>query len=231
MPIYIAEFAHPWLKRSLSSVINKSATLIEIPARSEINVGQGLKMNVFAADTCHPSICKVSIPCQPETTLRGINSVAVFSADGLKVVNANDAMGVHLVSKIAANIGTADLLMGHYGGASPYPQCFSDIEDKKAAAENVIRATSEMLITAAEALNCKYIFPFAGQYILCGRLATLNKDRATLPLDQAVNFLRKLTTREIISLRPSGTLDLTSNTREPEYIEPDHIDRVGAGNT
>jgi UDP-MurNAc hydroxylase len=146
--------------------------------------------------------------------------VGVFSADGITVVNANDAMGVRLISRIAANIGTADLLMGHYGGASPYPQCFPDIEDKESAARKVIESACSMLISAADALEVKYVMPFAGQYVLGGRLSQLNSDRATLPLDQAVSYLQSITNREVISVAPFGEFDLSNNLKSQDYVEP-----------
>lgn len=163
IPIYIAEFAHSWLKRSLQAVTGGRSKIVEVPTLAEVEVAPGLNLKIFAADTCNPEVCGVSVPCQVNPSLRGIDSIGVFSADGLKIVNANDAMGIKLIPRIAANIGNADLLMGHYGGASPYPQCFPEVEDKKLASRKVIETACNMLITAAEALGVKYVMPFAGQ--------------------------------------------------------------------
>ncbi len=224
VPIYIAEFAHQWLKRSIKAVVGDCARVVEIPSLRQIEVAPGLQLKLFAADTCNPIVCGVNIPCQVNSTSReggGIDSVGVFFADGSTVVNANDAMGVRLVPKIAANIGTADLLMGHYGGASPYPQCFLDIEDKKAAARKVIESACAVLISAADALQVKFIMPFAGQYVLGGRLSHLNSDRATLPLDQAVSYLQSITNREVISVVPFGEFDMSNNSKSQDYVEPD----------
>lgn len=220
VPVYIAQYAHPWLKRSIGAVVGPLTRVIELPPRSWVDLGQELKMQIFAADTCNPKICGANIPCQVNPNLRGIDSIAVFSGDGSVVVNANDAMGVELVPKIVANIGRADLLMGHYGGASPFPQCFPDIENKQLVAKKVVAKTCRMLVDAAEALNVKYIMPFAGQYVLGGKLVALNSDRASIPLDQAASQIRLLTEREVITLRPGGAIDLKNGEKDADYVEP-----------
>jgi UDP-MurNAc hydroxylase len=219
VPIYIAEFGHPWLKRSISAVVGKGTKVVEIPTLQEVEVASGFTLSIFAADTCNPAVCGVNVPCQTDPDLRGIDSIGVFRADGQTVVNANDAMGVQLIPRIAANVGHADLLMGHYGGASPFPQCFPDVEDKKAAAEKVVDVACKMLISAADSLDVKYVMPFAGQYVLGGRLADLNSDRATIPLDHAVVKLRELTSKEVISVMPAGEFDLSSGLKGPDYRE------------
>ena len=221
VPIYIADFAHSWLKRSIKAVTGGRSEIIEIPTLTKVEVAPGLQLKVFAADTCNPQICGVSIPCQSNPLLRGIDSIGVFYADEFTVVNANDAMGVRLVPLVAANIGKADLLMGHYGGASPYPQCFPEVQDKQAASRAVIETACKTLVNAADSLGVKYVMPFAGQYVLGGRLTDLNGDRATLPLDEAVAYLRTLTSREILSVIPFGSINLSDNTKSADYVEPD----------
>lgn len=223
VPIYIAEFAHSWLKRSVTAIAGRRSSVIEIPTLSDIEVAPGLNLKIFAADTCNPQVCGISVPCQPNPFLRGIDSVGVFSADGYVVVNANDAMSVNLIPRIAANIGRADLLMGHYGGASPYPQCFPDVNDKKAAAAEVIKTACNMLVTAGNALDVEYLMPFAGQYVLGGRLTGLNTDRATLPLNEAVDLIKSITNREVVSVNPGGFIDLSEKTKSDDYVEPDEI--------
>jgi len=220
VPIYIAKFSHPWLLRSLKSILSAETPLIELPLLTDYQVASDLVMNVFAADTCNPSICGVTIPCQVQPNARGIDSVAVFKADSQSIVNANDAMGINLLPKIAAHIGSADVLMGHYGGASPFPQCFVDVTDKQSAAETVVDSTCKMLISAADAINAKYIMPFAGQYVLGGKLVNLNNDRATIPLDSAVNKLRTMTNRQVLSIMPGGEINLSPFSKSADYVEP-----------
>ena len=220
IPIYVAEFAHGWLKRSLESVAGDFTRVIEVPTLTEIKIGEDMGLKIFAADSCNPLICGSNIPCQSEPSLRGIDSIAVFTADNKKIVNANDAMGVSLIPRIAANIGKADLIMGHYGGASPFPQCFPDVEDKISARDQVVESACKMLVSAATSIGAKFIMPFAGQYVLAGKLVDLNNYRATIPLDKAVKYIRTLTERDVISVMPGGEIDLTNDTKTQDYIEP-----------
>ena len=220
VPIYVATFAHPWLLRSIRAVVAAGVEVIELPTLMDYKIAEDFTIRVFAADTCNPAICGVNVPCNTESSLRGIDSIAIFKADSQVIVNANDAMGVNLVSKIASNIGKADLIMGHYGGASAFPQCFEEVEDKNAAAKKVVDATCKMLIHAADSIDAKLIMPFAGQYVLGGSLSELNSSRATVPLDEAVAKLRALTNREIISIMPHGEIDLTSGVKTAAYVEP-----------
>jgi UDP-MurNAc hydroxylase len=221
VPIFIAEFAHSWLKRSIKAVTGGRSKIVEIPTLTKVEVAPGLELKIFAADTCNPQACGISVPCQPNPFLRGIDSIAVFSADGYVVVNANDAMSVQLIPRIAANIGKADLLMGHYGGASPFPQCFPAVQDKKAAAKAVIENACNMLVAAADALDVEHVMPFAGQYVLGGRLVDLNADRATLPLNEAVQLIKSITMREVASVNPGGYIDLSEKSKSADYTEPD----------
>jgi UDP-MurNAc hydroxylase len=224
VPIYIAKFSHPWLLRSLKSILSAKTPLIELPLLTDFRVASDLVMNVFAADTCNPSICGINVSCQVQPNARGIDSVAVFKADSQSIVNANDAMGINLVPKIAAHIGSADVLLGHYGGASPFPQCFIDVKDKQAAAEAVVDSTCKMLISAADAINAKYVMPFAGQYVLGGKLVNLNDDRATIPLDSAVIKLRTMTNRKVLSIMPGGEINLSPFSKSADYVEPSNIE-------
>jgi UDP-MurNAc hydroxylase len=220
VPIYIPEFSHPWLKRSLKRVVSQPSRIIEIPTLAELEVASGLSLTTFAADTCNPLICLKNMPCQTDPTLRGIDGIAIFKGDGITLVNANDAMSVELLPKIAANIGQADVVMGHYGAASPYPQCFPEVLDQKLAALKIIERSCDMLIHAAESVGAKYIFPFAGQYVLGGRLNHLNENLAVLPLDETVNLLKRKTNIEILSVQPFGSVDLADLSLHKPYSEP-----------
>jgi UDP-MurNAc hydroxylase len=98
--------------------------------------------------------------------------------------------------------------------------CFPDVADKAKKAEEVIQATCNTLISAADAIDAKMVMPFAGQYMLGGRLAGLNSTRATLPLDEAVSLLKGMTHRELISVQPGGSIDLTESWQDDPYREP-----------
>jgi len=223
VPIIIGRFAHPWLKRACEALAGGRATILEVDPGRTLTIGD-IDIRILPADQCNPLVCGVSIPCSPESWSRGIDSVGIFTADGQTVVNANDALGVDLVPRLAPLIGPADLLMGHYGGASPFPQCFPNVVDKVSAARAVVENRATMLASAADGVSARYVMPFAGQYVLGGRLAHLNEARATVPLDEACEIVGAKTTAEAISVMPGGVFDLTSGSKDADYAEPaEHV--------
>lgn len=231
LKIIVAKYAHRWLARACKALAGGKAHVIEVESTRSIMVG-AVELTVFVADQCNPLVCGVSIPCSPEPWSRSIDSVGVFEADGMRVVNANDALAVNLVPRLAPLIGRADLLMGHYGGASPFPQCFPDVVDKLSAARAVTDRVCRMLASASDAVSAQYVMPFAGQYVLGGRLTGLNKDRATLPLDEACGVVATYAEAEAISVVPGGTVDLNAAEKDASYVEPseavyeEYIDRI-----
>jgi UDP-MurNAc hydroxylase len=217
--LVIAKFAHPWLREGVSRLAGGRHQVAEVGSFEDVWVGD-IRVRIVVADVCDPRVCGSSIPCVPQAWRRGIDSVAIFDADGQTVCNANDALAVNHIPKLTKAIGRVDLLMGHYGGASPYPQCFPDVPDKHEAAQKVVDATTSTLATAAEALGARLLMPFAGQYVLGGRLVGLNDDRATVPLDQAAELVRTQTSAEVFTIEPSGSIDLGSGEKSPDYVEP-----------
>ncbi len=216
-PIVIAKYAHPWLKSAVKRLAGGSQNVVELESFDSTTIGD-IDLRVVVADVCNPRICGASIPCIPQGWRRGIDSVGVFSADGKVFCNANDALAVSHIPKLAKAIGAVDLLMGHYGGASPFPQCFSDVKDKSRAGREVVETTCAMLAAAADSLHARYLMPFAGQYVLGGRLVGLNADRASVPLDQAVDILRGKTNAEVFAIAPGSSFDLNMGDWSDDYV-------------
>jgi UDP-MurNAc hydroxylase len=218
-PIIIAKYAHPWLVRACKVLAGGNSRVMELEPGRSLDVS-GIRLRIIPADQCNPRVCGTSIPCTPDPWSRGIDSVGVFEADGRTVVNANDALAMHFLKRLAPLIGKADLLMGHYGGASPYPQCFPEVIDRHSEGRKVVNQTCETLGVAANALAARFVLPFAGQYVLGGRLVSLNKDRATVPLDQAAAIVDQACRAEVVTLAPGGSIDFDSDTKDPDYVEP-----------
>jgi UDP-MurNAc hydroxylase len=218
-PIVIAKFAHPWLKGAVARLAGGAHRVVELDSFENTQIG-AISLRVVVADVCDPRVCGSSVPCTPQAWRRGIDSVGVFTAEGKSFCNANDALAVSFVPRLAKTIGQVDLLMGHYGGASPYPQCFPDVPDKRIAGRAVVDATCSMLADAANALGARYVMPFAGQYVLGGRLVALNGDRAAVSLDQAVEILREMTAATVFAVGPGGTIDLGQEEWSSDYVEP-----------
>ncbi len=219
-PIVVAKYAHPWLRSAVARLAGGSHKVVELDSFEVIAIGD-IGLRVVVTDVCDPRICGVSIPCVPQGWRRGIDSVGIFTADGKTFCNANDGLMVAYIPRLAKAIGSVDLLMGHYGGAGPFPQCFPDVEDKAAAGQSLVESACSKLAAAADALDAQLLMPFAGQYILGGHLSGLNDTRAVVSLDRAVDILRPKTRAEVFSVEPLGHIDLNSGEKSCDYVEPD----------
>lgn len=173
----IPRFAHDWLRRAVENCGFSGERLLTIESGESHQVGD-ITAKVFVADHCDPSVCGVSIPCHnQDPRMASYDSLAAFEADGQTILNANDALAIKSVVNVLPSIGQVDLLMGHYGGAGPFPQCFADLSDRDKAAKGRMLAEGFLhrLTAAAKTVTARYVMPFAGQYVLGGRLAQLNQ--------------------------------------------------------
>ncbi len=96
------------------------------------------------------------------------------------VANAND---IHfddaMRSKLKTTAGSVDILLCGYTGAGPYPQTYFDLNDKRLLieADKKRLAFFERYKALTNAIDAKVNIPFAGQYILGGKLTALNRFR------------------------------------------------------
>lgn len=214
--------ANPWLERIIRTCGFTQDRLQIVQSGHKTVVGD-IGVRVWSADTCNPALCGVSVPCHGlERDDAVIDSLAVFEADGQRLLNANDALSVASVSRVLNQVGQVDLILGHFGGAGPYPQCFSDLssEAKHIAAESLALRFVERLADASKLLKARYVFPFAGQYFLSGRLVPLNQYRSVLPLGQVLSLLVEKTTSIPLSLGNFHTFDLSTEEVSGEWREP-----------
>ena len=85
-----------------------------------------------------------------------------------------------------------DLLLVGYAGAGPYPQCFEmDENEKMQAAKSKELQFLNFGIKFIEKIKPKYYMPFAGTYLLGGKLAQLNKYRGVPKLHEALDYFEK----------------------------------------
>jgi UDP-MurNAc hydroxylase len=163
------------------------------------------------------------------------DSLALFEADGYRVLNANDALAVHSAQQLWPLIGAVDLLLGHYGGAGPFPQCFVDIDDdqKLQKASELGWKFVDRLIETGRVLNARYVMPYAGQYVLGGKLSSLNPFRSVIPISKVIDRINSAQFSFPLSILPFTEFNLkTANSLTP-WIEPpksvfdSYLDRIG----
>ena len=223
--VILPKFKHRWLYRAVKNCGFEDNRILEI----ENNVPHSIldfQITIFTADYCNPQICGVSTECFPTTARESaLDSLALFEADGQRILNANDALAVDSASRLWPLIGKVDLLLGHYGGAGPYPQCFTmSNESKLIEANKLAKRFVSRLCVAADKLSATYVMPYAGQYVLSGSLSSLNKYRSVLKLSEALHEISKNSTAEPISLAPFSTFDLDSGSSNNAWMEPSEKD-------
>jgi UDP-MurNAc hydroxylase len=220
--VLVPKFENSWLLRAISNCGFGDPRIYILDSNVNYTF-EDFKVKVLTADYCNPNECGVSIPCSSDRNQKStIDSLALFEADGHRILNANDALAVKSIESLWAKIGQVDLLMGHFGGAGPYPQCFIDIDDiqKTKLAEETAGVFVERLGNAANKTHAKFVFPYAGQYVLGGKLHVLNANRSVLPLDKVKKQLQKITSSNVITLSPFGKFDISTGQISKEWVEP-----------
>jgi UDP-MurNAc hydroxylase len=187
----------------------------------------GFEITSFVSDFCDPISCGKLIPCfSNNDSFRTIDSVAVLKDSDFSVVNFNDAISTNIDQHLQLLGVKADLVMGVFGAAGSFPQCMSNFSpwDKNAEKQKFIKKALLRLVEASDRLHSKYIFPFAGQYLLGGELSSLNDDRALIPANKAKEMLEEITHKEILTLATNQSAEFRSSevaSLGSEYIEPD----------
>lgn len=220
--VIIPEYSNKWLRRAVLNCGISSDNLLESASHKTVRVGD-MSIRVLVADYCNPQICGASISCGGTPRNMAANdSLALFEADGRRVLNANDALAVHTAQRLWPLIGPVDLLLGHFGGAGPYPQCFEDMsgEQKLREARRLGSSFLTRLIDTADRLKARFTLPYAGQYVLSGSLSDLNDYRSILSMDEVHRKIEESGVSTPVSLEPFATFDLSRETSTREWKEP-----------
>ena len=110
------------------------------------------------------------------------------------VVNSNDIVyddkTLELMKKEAGEI---DILLCEFTGAGPYPQTYFDINDPRLQTEALRKKTAffERYKKLTNTLDAKVNIPFAGKYILGGKLGVLNFVRGVADAVEVLDFDKK----------------------------------------
>jgi UDP-MurNAc hydroxylase len=220
--VIIPAFAHDWLRRAVENCGFGKERILALDSGESTIIG-GITATVFVADHCDPGVCGVSVPCHNrDPRLAALDSIAVFDADGRTVVNANDALAIASTSRVLSKLSRVDLLLGHYGGAGPFPQSFIDMSDqeKNTKKSSLAKGFLSRLAGAANAVEARYVMPFAGHYVLGGRLSSLNKFRSVVTLSEALIWMKKHSAAIPVAVAPFGTFDVETGEISAAWEEP-----------
>tara|TARA_B100000767_G_scaffold268136_1_gene287908 strand:+ start:774 stop:2135 length:1362 start_codon:yes stop_codon:yes gene_type:complete len=198
IPIYISDYHSKFLKFKIERLGFK---VWELSNGKRHNLSSDFNLTIYPADNCDPELCYKFNGCGKfEPDIKGsqqIDSLSVIDDGKFSILNVNDCpydLAKHTISeKVLKDFSSPDVLLTGYGGAGPYPQCFENlsidqklIESKKKEKNFLKQALDFIKLT-----NPKYYLPFAGTYVLTGKLNILQNIRGVPSIDQAYNFLFK----------------------------------------
>jgi UDP-MurNAc hydroxylase len=110
------------------------------------------------------------------------------------VVNTNDIIfDEDMLSNLKSAANEVDILLCGYTGAGPYPQTYFDSSDNKLNVEANKKklAFFERYKTLTKTIDAKVNIPFAGKYILGGKLVSKNQFRGVADPVEVLEFDRR----------------------------------------
>lgn len=226
--ILLAKNTWTQLAKSIGDVARDNAhiTLVESGKPYSLN-SNGFKITTWVSDFCDPIVCGKLLPCfSLHPSSRAIDSVSLIEDGNFSALNLNDAVASPIVNYLGKIGVRADLIMGVFAAAGSFPQCMTSLssQEKRTEKDQFLKNARERLVKAGEIMNAKYIFPFAGQYILSGRLSELNMERAVVPVSDARNLMQELTDLKVFTLGTGESCTFLQGEIVKigsSYVEPD----------
>lgn len=235
VPVLIHNFAEKFVFNILKKLGFEN--IHEISHKDDFELCPGFNMEILAADNCNPAICGRYFNCNvssPYTKTQQIDTLAVFHGNGKTVVNSNDCpypLSQTVCDDILKKYGSVDFLLVGYRGAGPYPQCFDNLDEEGKSREAIVHRDKMMAMSVdyIRHLRPKAFLPFAGQYVLGGKLAGLN--RFILPnLEDLLQLYPSLlaphgVTSKMVLLNSGESYDLEREDSSAPFVPPNNTDR------
>ena len=234
IPIYIHKYGFFDLRDLLIQL--GFTNIIQLRHGQAAKLSTDLYIEIYAADNCNPELCGKQFGCQYLGNLEGsmqIDTMSVIytACKNHVIVNTNDCqygLAKGAIERIKKEHNHVDVLLTGYVSASSYPQCFENLSVSEKLFEKE-RLQSRFLSKAAyfaRDLRPKVIIPFAGEYVLAGKLWELNNFLSPPPKEHVKYLLdEKLMGMGLrfytYSLVTGGFIDLD----EPEGTLLDNPDR------
>ena len=231
IPVLIHEFPEKFLKRNIEKIGFK---VIELPNNKRTKLDKTW-INVLAADNCDPEICSRVFGCNFDNKNFGTNQIdtmSVIDNDNQVIVNTNDCpfeIGEFTARIVKESYKKIDLLMVGYTGASDYPITYDlDLETKASEANKKKIKRLKDAIDYIQIIDPKYYLPFAGRYVLGGKLSTLTKFKGESKLDEGYQYIKnslKNNKNIGIILNSKSYFDIDDGEASTSYIPEDPGER------
>jgi len=155
-----------------------------------------------------------------------IDSAIVIENEGFVAFNSNDNTPDQAASRmLKERFKKIDLAMFNYNSAGPYPACFNNLTDAQKIEEhqnNLIR-NFEYMYANIQVMQPIFTLPFAGAYVLGGRLRKKNAYLGTTTWDACADYLRSKSdlATQMICLRENDVFDFEMGRSRTPYVPID----------
>jgi len=218
IPILILDYKEKFLRENIKRL---GFEVRELFHNQKTPIGN-LNITIFASDNCDPELCTKFFGCAS----MNIDSLSLIDDGKHVVVNNNDCpypMAGVVSKKIKEQNSVIDLLLVGYGGAGPYPQCFTLTKKQmKKAVDWKKNHFLEQADKYIKLFNPKKFMPFAGRYELAGKFHTLNEDRGLPTLDESREYFDD---PRCMIMNPTGWYDIDKNVVMQDYVAENEIDK------
>jgi UDP-MurNAc hydroxylase len=225
IPVLIHRYESKFLKTNIERL---GFSVIELGHNERNILKNGVSITILAADNCNPELCGRFFGCGIVEAKYGstqIDTVSVITDGEFVVVNTNDCpfeLTRGTLQVIKKEYPKIDLLLVGYGGAGPYPQCFKlDDMTKKNASDKKRVQFLDYGVNYINELKPENALPFAGTYVLGGKLAKLQDDRGVPEIEDAAAYFREHTQSKIVLLNSYEYIDLKTGNCSKPYKETD----------
>ena len=230
IPIFIHKFHADFLKKAIERL---GFSVVEVEHDKRVNIKNNLNIRILAADNCDPSLCLKYFGCGiAEKTLGSttIDTLCAIDNNDQVIINTNDCpfqIAQASALKVKNYFKKINFLLFGYSSATAYPQCFelSDTELQKSQQEIV----KNFLSQGESYINFfkpDFYMPFAGRYALAGQKSILEKRRAKIELEAALDYFLNSSmidhnSQKGIILNQDSIFDITSEKSNQKYIPID----------
>ena len=216
IPVLIHKFKSPFVKKIVERM---GFNVIEIPHGERYNLTDNVHFKVFSSQESSES---------DEGKQTAIDTYCLINDGKHTFVNTNDNFIENIESdlhKIKEEYGDIDFLANVYTSASCYPQTTLSLSGDELEKEKnrVTKWCYDRSATLIKALNPKYYMPFAGFYLLSGKLSHLNNKRVNSCPYEAKQYFEEnypysLKNNKCIVLNRGESFDIKDGSQSKEYI-------------
>lgn len=223
IPVLIHKFKSPFMKR----IIEKAGfRVIEVAHGEKYHLTDNAHFKVFSSQESSDS---------EEGKQTAIDTYCLISDGEHTFVNTNDNFIENIESelvKIKQEYGNIDFLANVYTSASCYPQTTLSLSGETLRREinRVTKWCYDRSATLIKTLNPKYYMPFAGSYLLSGKLACLNDKRVNSCPYEAKKYFEEnypysLKDNKCVVLNRGESFDIKTRTQSKKYIHYSYEER------